>query len=102
MKKLLVIAVVLGGLGLIPAASYAGEPGRDRVGEAADVASFLGLESSEYRVLSQSEADKIRGTGGCLCLGLGIHANVRANVNLLGAVKVKANVNANVRAHVGL
>jgi hypothetical protein len=100
MKKWIALAVVCGAM-VVPSISFAAEPARDRAAEASDVAAALGLGGPEVRVLSESEAEAIRGTGGCFnscsLLNLNLNAKVKANVNVLGAVKVKANVKAGIR-----
>lgn len=100
MKSLMICLVAFGSLASLPAVSSA----RDRASEAAAVADVLGLETGSYRVLSATEADQIRGTGGCLslpCIGLpkigvNVKTNVNAKVNVLSLVKVNANVKANI------
>lgn len=100
MKYLMICLVAVGSLASLPAVSSA----RDRSGEASAVADSLGLESGSYRVLSTTEAEQIRGTGGCLlpCIGLPnitAIAAVNANINVPCVLSVKANALAVVRVH---
>jgi opacity protein-like surface antigen len=104
MKKLMLLATCFALAA--PAVSYADQPVRDRATEAQNVASFFGLESQSFRVLTASEADALRGTGGhggSLLGSLGIKAkvNVKANVKVASVISVKANVSvgAKVRIH---
>lgn len=62
-------------------------------------AAFAAIDGDVSRTLTISEAEAVRGEGLCLngLLGIGVRANVNANANVLGAVRVNANVRANVR-----
>src|ERR1044071_4445682 len=97
MKSLMICLVAFGSMAALPTISSA----RDRSAEAAAVASSLGLETGSYRVLSTTEAEQVRGTGGCLMPLIKLptviaaaNVNVNAKVNVLNVVNVKANANA--------
>ncbi|WP_254512667.1 hypothetical protein [Anatilimnocola floriformis] len=102
MKRIFTIAAIVICSSLASYASAA-EPARDRAADTSDVTAFLGLQDNQFQALSATEANEIRGTGGCYChgggglLNLNLNANVKANLNVLGAVKVKAHVTANIR-----
>jgi len=98
MKSLMVCLLAVGSLVSLPTVSSA----RDRAAEASAVASSLGLETGSYRVLSTSEADEIRGTGGalsCLLPNITAVASVNAKVNIPCVLSVKANALAVVKIH---
>lgn len=82
MKSLMICLVAFGSLASLPAVSSA----RDRAGEAATVADSLGLETGSYRVLSSSEAEQVRGTGGLL------HGINLPNITAIAAVNAKVKV----------
>lgn len=93
------VALILGTAGIASADQAA-------TSEMPEAFAAMGLDNST--VLTTSEADAIRGEGGCLCLPsiklpklkLDAKVDVDANVKVLGLVKVKADVK--VKARVGL
>lgn len=107
MKKLMLLAACA--MLALPTAAKADTTVRDRAAEAQDVASFLNLESSSYRVVTATEANQLRGTGGhhgggSLLAAIGVKANVNVNakVNVASIVNVKANVNVKVKVGAGV
>ncbi|TWT37829.1 hypothetical protein KOR34_27930 [Posidoniimonas corsicana] len=100
MQKYLFSALTVAALTVLPTAANADGISAERQADAQAVADVLGLGSGDFQVLTADEAQQVRGTGGLLSLHrLHVRANarVKARVNVLNVVKVKARVGARVR-----